>query len=694
MTTRTLLRKPRTRRALLKFCISKPDHLWKRYAFAVLFVAGMLATVHVVSLKSTKMLASHAELVSEAADQRMLSQRILFYMNRYAETGSMSAQEGLVGAAIAFDQAQQQLSARTDLPPAVEKFYRETGAIPLDRLSERFSAMALYFPQSEGEERENIREQLNLWAKTELLDRLDMMVSLFKAGLAREMDRLQWIQEAAFVSAIVVLIAEALLIFLPAQVSVNRAFSRLERRRSQLLASYQKARARNDELKQAHKSLNYAATHDVLTGLANRRALNSYMSRVARGSDEGDVGICLLKIDLDFFKSVNDTLGHAAGDEVLVKVARLLRKHAQAEDFIARIGGDEFVIVVTSRAAPRFVETVADNIVKAISAPLVIKGKPCRIGASVGYTFASSSTATQDQLLIEADLALYRAKRGGRGRVCRYSDDMRTDIETRNILFDEIRRGFDQEEFRAYIQPQVCTSTGVLKGAEVLVRWQHPERGIIPPALFMAAADEAGLLNRIDMLMLEEGLDLLERVRAAGIDLPRISFNASPATLRDPHLPDRMLQAVRARHLSPENLVLEVLESTLIESGEDVAVTTVNRIADVGFGVYLDDFGTGYASISTLSHLRLSGLKLDRSLISPVPEDRAESIIGALVGLTGKLDMKIVAEGVESPAQLEAVRDLGCEVMQGFLIAEPMPEEAFVQWYHDRHGHADAEQSA
>ncbi|WP_298835472.1 EAL domain-containing protein [uncultured Roseobacter sp.] len=689
MAPRSWLWKPAVLRALLKICISRPQRLWRRYVIAVIFVAAMLGTVHAVSLKSVRMLETHAELVSIAGDQRMLSQRILFYMNRYAETGSQSGKDGLAASASAFEKMHRELSARTDLPAEVRTYYSETGEMPLDSLTQRFAAMAIYFPQSGGTERENIREQLNFWAKTELLDRLDGMVALLEGRLAQQLLRLKRIQNAAFVSAVIVLAIEALLIFLPAQISVNRSIRRLERRKNQLQAAFRRMQARNQELYQAHKSLNYAATHDVLTGLANRRALNSYMTRLPQNSAEGDVGICLLKIDLDYFKSVNDMLGHAAGDDVLVRVARLLRKHGKPDDFIARIGGDEFVMVITSRAAPRFVETLADNIVRSVSEPLVIKGKPCRIGASIGYTFASSSTATQDQLLLEADLALYRAKRGGRGIVCRYSEEMRTDIETRNILFEEIRRGFDEGQFRPYIQPQVCTGTGRLLGGEILVRWAHPERGVIPPALFMAAADEAGLLNQIDMLMLQEGLDLLERVRAGGVALPRISFNASPATLRDVHLPDRMMQAVKERYLSPSDVTLEVLESTVVESGEDVAVSIVNRIADSGFNVFLDDFGTGYASISTLSHLRLSGLKLDRSLISPVPENRAESIIGALVGLTEKLGMIIVAEGVESSAQLDVVRDLGCQIMQGFLIAEPMPEDAFVAWYRDRETQAE-----
>ncbi|WP_300031031.1 EAL domain-containing protein [uncultured Roseobacter sp.] len=664
-----------------KFCISKPDQLWKRYVLAITFLVGMLGTVHAVSLASTRMLDRHAELAGLAADQRMLSQRVLFYMNRFAETGSQSTKEGLITAAEAFEQTHRLLNARQDLPPEVRSYYTGSGDIPLDQLSARFGAMAIYFPDSTGEERENIREQLNLWAKTELLDRLDAMVALYDAGVSQQLSRLKQVQHAAFFCALLLLTIEALLIFLPAQISVTRAFQRLERRKAQLLTSHRKAQDRNAELIQVHRSLNYAATHDPLTGLANRRAVQSYMNTFEVTEENGDVGICLLKIDLDHFKAVNDTLGHGAGDEVLVRVARLLNKHARREDFVARIGGDEFIMVLTSRLAPDYVEDLGARIIAAASAPMSIQGQVCRIGASIGYTFASSSTATQDQLLIEADLALYRAKRAGRGTVCRYSDEMRSDIETRHVLFDEINRGFTEDQFKAFIQPQVCTQTGELTGGEILVRWNHPERGIVPPALFMAAAGEAGLLNQIDMLMLEKGLDLLESVRAQGVNLPKISFNASPATLRDPFLPERMMQEVRARHLQPSDLSLEVLETTLIESGEDVAVETVNRIAEAGFSVFLDDFGTGYASISTLAHLRLSGLKLDRSLISPVPEARAESIISALVDLSKRLDMSIITEGVETHEQLDAVHRLGCNIIQGFLIAEPMPQEEFTTWY-------------
>ncbi|WP_295314518.1 EAL domain-containing protein [Roseobacter sp.] len=666
-------------------CLLRPQSLWKRYLLAFVLIGGMMSASHVTSLMSIHASDGYAELINIAGRQRMLSQRILFYVNDMHISDSGASLAGLEKSVAEFEQAHELLVNWPGLPETLLTLYHRTGPVPLDAFTRRYAAMATYYPVAEGAERINIRDQLTVWGEHDLLGKLNKAVSLLENHSKAQSRRLLHIQHTTFYIAVLIFVLEAALIFLPAQISVSRAISRLERRKKQLSRSYDALRARNSELVSARRTLAHAANHDTLTGLANRRAINEFLSQLPAANTKADITLGVLKIDLDRFKSVNDRLGHAAGDALLQKVASLLRRETSPGDLVGRIGGDEFVVVVTEPASVQAIEDLARRIVDALSEPFVSEGGTCRTGASAGYTLAGSSTATPDQLLIESDLALYEAKRTGRGRAHGYSSELRADIETRNALFSEIGTAIDRDEFEAWMQPQVCAGSLRLAGCEVLVRWNHPTRGIVPPAIFLAAAEQAGLLRAIDMMMLSKGLDQLEELRAAGIDLPKISINASPSTLHDQHLPERLMQEIRSRHLSPQDLVVEVLESTLIESEDDMAARTIARIADAGIAVSLDDFGTGYASMSTLSQLTLSGIKLDQSLISPVPQPRAESIIAALVTMSRSLGMTVVAEGIETQEQLELVAGMGCDTVQGYLIGKPMRAADFHTWALIRH---------
>lgn len=385
-----------------------------------------------------------------------------------------------------------------------------------------------------------------------------------------------------------------------------------------------------------------------------------------------------MKLDLDYFKQVNDSLGHGAGDQILINVAGILTQQTRAEDFVGRIGGDEFVIFIDNPPSLHFIEEIANRIVQAVGRPMTIDRSRCRVGASTGFTIAATSMATPDQMLIKADLALYEAKRAGRRQAWAHSDALAAEIETRRMLFDEITTALEEDQFEPDLQPQVSTETGALFGCEVLAGWRHPDRGIGPPATFIAAAEEAGLVDRIDRIMTEKAL---EELRAEGVDVPVISVNASAATLRDPHLAGRLVQEIRARHLVPSNLTIEVLECTLIKDDDDIILHTIEALSAAGFSIVLDNFGTEYASMSNFSRLHLNAIELDKSLIKPVPDTRADSIISALVALSRNLDMRVVAEGIETPGHLETGRRLKCGVLQGYEIGRPMPRAAFADWY-------------
>ena len=669
------------RKRIRQACISKPRLLWRRYVIGFLIIFATISVSHWASLAKIKAADDDAEVLSISSRQRMLSQRILFLMNE-VERGNIPDIEYRLEAALdLFEQSHNWLVERAELSPELHDHYFENGPITLDAFSRRFVVMVGIASNATGAQREELYEIVAGWGREDLIMSLAKAAALFRENSEARIETLHQIQKITLITALVVLLFEALLIFAPAQMSVNAAIDRLEKRKSILKKSLAALKERNAELEHARTSLAKAANQDALTGLFNRRAVYEKLTSPEEDAHGGDCTLCVMKLDLDHFKEVNDTLGHNAGDQVLVHVAEVLKKRINEECFAGRIGGDEFVFLMLRPPSLEMIVQVADSIISEISRPLVIDQKQCQVGASVGFTIATSSGATPDQMLIEADLALYEAKRAGRGAACAYSDALAADIETRRVLFEEINCALTEDQFEPYLQPQVYTDTGEIYGCEVLARWRHPDRGIVPPATFIAAAEEAGLVDQIDRMMIEKGLNLLEYFDSIGIVLPSISVNASPQTLRDPHLVDRLKQEVMARHLAPERLTVEVLESTLIENDDDIALRTIENLATVGFSVVLDDFGTGYASMSNLSRLRLNGIKLDQSLIKPVPDPRADSIIEALVTLSRNLNMRVVAEGVETEGHFDTVRRLGCDVVQGYGISRPMEASKFPDWF-------------
>lgn len=663
-----------------RFCISKPNRLWQRYAFGCVLIFATISLSHWASLATIKAAEDDAEELSISSRQRVLSQRILFLLSEM-DRGDPMAGVRLEAALNQFETSHNWLVTRPDLSPQLQELYFATTPISLDAFSRRFIQAAGIAVSSDGASAAQMREAIANWGKDDLILSLATASTLFRDASEAKIARLQRIQHVSLAVALIVLLLEALLIFAPAQVSVNVAIAKLEVRKKLLRRSLARVKAQNEELQSARLGLSYAANHDALTGLANRRAVYEYLSAPPQSPRDHDLTRCVMKVDLDLFKNINDTLGHSAGDLVLVRVAHLLREATTAEDMVGRIGGDEFVVIIDEPPSLHAAQSVADAIVSALSEPFMLENTMCRISASIGYTVASIHKATPDQMLIEADLALYEAKRSGRDAARAYSDALSAEVEARRVLFREIRTALSKDQFQPFFQPQVSLETGRICGCEVLARWRHPVQGLVSPTTFIAAAEEAGLVDQIDRIMIDKGLDFLERCRALGLALPSISVNASPATLRDPHLEARLMQAVQERHLSPLDLTIEVLEDTLIESDNDLALHNLCALSSAGFSVVLDDFGTGYASMSNLSRLTLDGIKIDQSLIKPVPDPRADSIISALVGLTKDLGMKIVAEGVETPQHCAVVAGLGCQIVQGFAVSKPLPEAGFLDWY-------------
>lgn len=423
-----------------------------------------------------------------------------------------------------------------------------------------------------------------------------------------------------------------------------------------------------------------AAETDTLTGLANRKRLMRVLDGpggLHRPDAQGRV-LGVLHIDLDHFKEVNDRLGHAVGDAVLRHAATEMRRVTSDKDVVARVGGDEFVVVTRTDRQGAHIADLADRLVAAVSAPLQLGDVEARIGVSIGTAIATDEDCTGDRLIANADIALYQVKNNGRGGVCMFCDDMRAARERRIQLLSDLHEAVESHGFEPYFQPQIEMQSGRFRGFEMLARWPHPDLGVLEPDDFIALAVEAGLSDRVDEIVRAKGLAALRRLRAAGWDAPRMSFNASARTLGDPDLVESLLWEVLGQGLAPEDLVLEVREADLVELGSDAAIVHINALSEAGFDVELDDFGAGYAAMTNLGRLAISGVKLDPTIIAPLPGGRPETIVRAMIAMAKELQLEVLAEGVATKAQFALLSRIGCDVAQGFDIARPLPFDELV----------------
>jgi diguanylate cyclase (GGDEF)-like protein len=423
------------------------------------------------------------------------------------------------------------------------------------------------------------------------------------------------------------------------------------------------------ERDQAASRLTHQATHDALTGLANRAALTTRIDELLDGTG---TDTCVLFCDLDGFKPVNDTLGHKAGDRLLVEAAARLRAACRGSDLVARIGGDEFVVV--GHGSERVGRLLADRVLAAFARPFDVEGAEVFLGVSVGLAVGGEGGSRSSAgLLRNADVAMYEAKhRSGGNAVAVFDARMQQAAADRLRLDSALHKAVDNGELRLSVQPIVRLADGRPMGAEALVRWVRPEYGETSPAEFIPIAEDNGRVVEIGRWVLGEALRWLRRRHLAGETELTVSVNVAARQLRDPEFEQDVLAALVSTGTDPRSLVLELTEGTLIEAG--VAHEALGRLRALGVRVALDDFGTGYASFAQLRALPVDILKLDRSFLSPPPGDARDhdAVISAVARLAQALDLDLVVEGVETPQERERLLDLGCTRAQGFLFAAPI----------------------
>ncbi len=427
------------------------------------------------------------------------------------------------------------------------------------------------------------------------------------------------------------------------------------------------AETRSAELEVAKARIEFIALHDSLTGLPNRRYLDEHLVELAEESVYGDLGVGLLHIDLDRFKQINDTLGHAAGDAMLIHAAQVLRSNVREDDFIARIGGDEFVAVTRSGKAT--LQDMADRIIAEMRQPVSYDGHQCRFGVSIGIASDAGARIPPDQLLVNADIALYRAKSLGRSRYEFFTDQLQSTILRSKRISDGILGGLERNEFVAYYQPQFDARTLEISGVEALVRWNHPTEGVLSPDAFLTTAEELNVVSAIDRLVLQQTLANFTRWSELGLAIPRVSVNVSARRLRD----EELIAGLGKLDIKPGTVSFELMESIFLDDTDDLVAWNVDRIKELGIDIEIDDFGTGHASIVSLLKLQPRRLKIDRQLIQPiVGSARQRHLVESIIEIGKTLGVEVVAEGVESMQHVRILKKMGCAILQGFAFGLPM----------------------
>jgi diguanylate cyclase len=432
------------------------------------------------------------------------------------------------------------------------------------------------------------------------------------------------------------------------------------------------SRSRHD-LAEAHSRLHHIATHDPLTGLPNRNMLKERLARSLADRHHPGRTIAVAAVDLDRFSSINQSLGHGVGDGVLVEIAHRLEAAVPLPHTLARVGGDSFGLLIDSMTARMEAHAITSAMLAALEQPFLVNGEEIRVRASVGVSVFPDDARRGDDLLAHAEAALVSSKRHGGDRVLFFEPSMSDSTQERLALENDLRRALAAHEFEVYYQPQISTRTGRILSVEALLRWRHPQKGLIAPSSFIPLAEQTGLIVALDAWVLREACRQARIWLAeSGINF-KVAVNLSMMQFRCPDALETIVSAVDDAGLDPRSLEIELTESALMID-PDKSATVLKLLRSMGVSIAIDDFGTGYSSLSYLRRLPIDKLKIDRSFIRDLPTSPTdESIVRAIVSLAHSVGLTVVAEGVETAEQLERIRALECDQWQGYYCCQPQP---------------------
>ncbi len=443
-------------------------------------------------------------------------------------------------------------------------------------------------------------------------------------------------------------------------------------------AALAQARTLADSLQRSAAELSHQALHDELTGLPNRRLLADRFEQALRAEPRTGARTGLLVMDLDGFKRINDTFGHSYGDDLLVQVGDRLSRQLREGDTVARLGGDEFAVLLPGLHDVDDATTVAEAVRTALEVPFTVAGLDLEVAASVGVALSGDHGEAVDELLRHADMAMYAAKAHGVG-VRAYEPGTEAGSAARLVLQGELRRAIRDGELVVHYQPKVASRTGELRGVEALVRWAHPTKGMIPPGDFIPVAEHSGLIGPLTCHILDLALTQAHRWAQDGRTVP-VAVNISARNLLDERLPDQVAGLLAEHRVPAERLVLEVTESALM-TDLDRSQWVLGRLSELGVGLSIDDFGAGYTSLSQLTTMPITELKIDRSFVEAMTRDRGSAVVvQSIITLGHNLGLTVVGEGVETALERSLLTGMGCDSIQGYHLCRPLPAAAFEAW--------------
>ncbi|MEM9058841.1 MAG: EAL domain-containing protein [Pseudomonadota bacterium] len=460
--------------------------------------------------------------------------------------------------------------------------------------------------------------------------------------------------------------------------AANRKLNVANKAKSDAMGRLKEANAqlesRNAEMQTVQREIEHRAMHDPLTGIANRRYLDTKLEELAEQCSKNGGWIGALHIDLDRFKQINDTLGHAAGDAVLRHVAAVLAQNVPQDDFVARVGGDEFVVICSGHGGEEMLGSLAARLIDEFSRPVTFEGRECWFGASVGIATMHGDLIDAKGLLVNADVALYRAKSRGRGCFTFFSDELQQEVLDYKAIADGILAGLKRSEFTPWFQPQVCARTYEIIGVEALARWESDKRGVRAPDAFLSIAEDLSVVATIDRMILEKAVSAMQGWADESLNVPRLSVNVSSKRLMD----DKLISSLQEMDLPKGMISFELLESVFLDDVEETISWNIDMLKEMGIDVELDDFGSGHASLISLVQLGPDAIKIDRQLIAAMTLDDARlNLVRSIVDICRSLNVRVVAEGVENAREAELLRQMSCDILQGYFIAKPMRASEF-----------------
>jgi diguanylate cyclase (GGDEF)-like protein len=655
-------------RARNLFTLRRPERLWVHSCVALLIILGLLGTTQFINRTIIERQLIAETGIRTSQSQITYAQEVLLIAERMA-SGSVSSTAPLEKAVVQFERSYATAISVGLWSDGQRKLYFDSSD-PLHAMVTAFIDLSAEFSTAPSAQYAGLTRQLNdLYASRGLGSGLHAAAAMMEQEAHADAIRLsKWQRRVLTISALA-LLAEAIFIFVPTHLAVQSTIHKLHRQTKSLRDS-------EGELRQMNRKLEHIAHQDPLTGLPNRAHLAAYLGRMNK--QEKSIGLAVLFVGLDNFKAINNSAGHDFGDGLLIAVGQTLQSCVDDDNIVARVGGDEFVLVTDEPA-----QVMIDRVRASLADPFDVKGRRIPIHASIGYLKLATNTDDPISTIADASIAVQTAKYSGENTTIRFKKSLRDDEENMRALQVEIADAITRGEIEPWFQPQIRLSDGHLHGAEVLARWRHPTRGLLSPDRFIPAAERAGLVIDMDHSIWRAAMAHAVLWQKEGLWSPSISLNAAPDTISDPHLIERLLLELQRSGLEAGQIIVEVLETTLINGADDMAAINIDSLSECGIGLELDDFGTGYASLAKLTQLPLDGIKLDRSLVAPLPDARADSIVRAILALASELGLQVIAEGIEDDIQADHLNARGCAIGQGYGYAKPMPAEEFRVWLKD-----------